>query len=78
MGLEVSAISIMESEESYVNILLGDYQEPEVSPRRTESVSVRELQTNHRRSFANHGESPTRAFSWLKVPTSAFTFKTIC
>ena len=37
MGLEVSAISIMESEESYVNILLGDYQEPEVSTRRTES-----------------------------------------
>ena len=36
VGLEVSAISIMESEESYVNILLGDYQEPEVS-----SVSTR-------------------------------------
>ena len=28
----------------------------------------------------NHGEGPyqtTRAFSWLKVPTSAFTFKTL-
>ena len=22
--------------------------------------------------------TPTRAFSWLKVPTSAFTFKTLC
>ena len=21
---------------------------------------------------------PTRAFSWLKAPTSAFTFKTLC
>lgn len=34
VGLEVSAISIMESEESYVNILLGDYQEPEDFLRR--------------------------------------------
>ena len=28
--------------------------------------------------FHNHGEgpkAPTRAFSWLKVPTGAFTFK---
>ena len=23
-------------------------------------------------------QAPTRAFSWLKAPTSAFTFKTIC
>lgn len=30
VGLEVSAISILESPDSYVNILLGDYQEPEV------------------------------------------------
>ena len=28
-------------------------------------------------SFHNHGEGPTRAFSRLKVPTSAFTFKTL-
>ena len=28
--------------------------------------------------FHNHGEGPyTRAFSWLKAPTSAFTFKTL-
>ena len=39
MGLEVSAISIMESEESYVNILLGDYQEPEVSSVSTHAES---------------------------------------
>ena len=30
VGLEISALSILESEESYVNILLGDYEEPEV------------------------------------------------
>ena len=23
-------------------------------------------------------KAPIRAFSWLKVPTSAFTFKTLC
>ena len=23
-------------------------------------------------------KAPTRAFSWLKAPTSAFTFKTLC
>ena len=23
----------------------------------------------------NHGEGPSRAFSWLKAPTRAFTFK---
>ena len=23
------------------------------------------------------GKAPTRAFSWLKAPTSAFTFKTL-
>ena len=25
----------------------------------------------------NHGEAPTRAFSWLKAATTAFTFKTL-
>ena len=27
--------------------------------------------------FHNHREGPTMTFSWLKAPTSAFTFKTI-
>ena len=27
--------------------------------------------------FHNHGEDPTRAFSWLKVHISTFTFKTL-
>ena len=27
--------------------------------------------------FTITGKAPTRAFSWLKVPTSAFTFKTL-
>ena len=25
----------------------------------------------------NHGEAPSRAFSWLKAATTAFTFKTL-
>ena len=37
-----------------------------------------ELETKVRRSFHNHGEVLTRVFTLLKVPTSAFTFKTIC
>ena len=28
--------------------------------------------------FAVMEKAPTSAFSWLKVPTSAFTFKTLC
>ena len=28
--------------------------------------------------FYNHGECTTRAFSWLKAPTSTFTYKTLC
>ena len=28
--------------------------------------------------FTNREKAPTRAFSWLKAPTSAFTFKTLC
>ena len=27
--------------------------------------------------FINTEKTPTRAFSWLKVPTTAFTFKTL-
>jgi len=34
VSLEISALSIMESEDAYVNILLGDYQEPEDFLRR--------------------------------------------
>ena len=30
IGFEVTAITIIETTESYVNILLGDYKEPEV------------------------------------------------
>ena len=36
------------------------------------------LQTINRRSCTIAGKAPTRAFSWLKVPTSSFTFKTLC
>ena len=36
-----------------------------------------ELQTKLREDFTIMEKAPTRAFSWLKVPTSAFTFKTL-
>ena len=37
-----------------------------------------ELQTKVREDFASTEKAPTWAFSWLKVPYSAFTFKTLC
>ena len=37
-----------------------------------------ELQTKVHTMVRNHGKGPTRTFSWLKEPTSAFTFKTLC
>ena len=33
--------------------------------------------TNVHEDFTTTEKAPTRAFSWLKVPTSAFTFKTL-
>ena len=39
--------------------------------------STLELQTINRRSCTTTENAPTRAFSWLKAPTSAFTFKTL-
>ena len=35
------------------------------------------LQTNLREDFTITKKAPTRAFSWLKVPTNAFTLKTL-
>ena len=35
------------------------------------------LQTKVREDFTIMKKAPTMAFSWLKVPTSAFTFKTL-
>ena len=36
-----------------------------------------ELQTKVRKDFTSTEKAPTRAFSWWKAPTSAFTFKTL-
>ena len=36
-----------------------------------------ELQTEVRKDLTIPEKVPTRAFSWLKVPTSVFTFKTL-
>ena len=53
--------------------------------RRTTVITLRSLglelvpQIDSSVKLYNHGEGPysTRAFSWLKAPTSAFTFKTL-
>ena len=39
-----------------------------------------ELQTKDHTKVYNHGEGPypTRAFSWLRAATTAFTLKTLC
>ena len=42
-----------------------------------EPVSRRVLQTIDRRSCTITEKAPTRAFSWLKADTTAFTFKTL-
>ena len=36
-----------------------------------------ELKTNHREYFTITEKTLTRAFTWLKEPTNAFTFKTL-
>ena len=41
------------------------------------AVCPLELATNLRKDFTITGKAPIRAFSWLKVPTRAFTFKTL-
>ena len=37
-----------------------------------------EIQTKDRKYFTITDKAPSRAFSWLKAPTSAFTIKTLC
>ena len=44
----------------------------------TPFVTGIELQTKVQEDFTITEKAPTRAFSWLKVPTIAFTFKTPC
>ena len=39
---------------------------------------LKKLHPNCIRRFVITEKAPTRAFSWLKAPTSAFTFKTLC
>ena len=41
-------------------------------------IQVRTRAANDPSVFTITEKAPTRAFSWLKVPTSAFTFKTLC
>ena len=39
-------------------------------------ISILEIQTKAIRRFVITEKAPTRAFSWLKAATTAFTFKT--
>ena len=49
---------------------LGIFNKSKVSISAADDPSVK---------LYNHGEGPyTRAFSWLKAPSSAFTFKKLC
>ena len=51
---------------------------PRSTPRKEHrSFLVVELQTKVREDFTITEKAPTRAFSWFKAPTSAFTFKTV-
>ena len=45
--------------------------------RRVCRALLLELQTKVHEDFTITEEAPTRAFSWLKAPTSTLTFKTL-
>ena len=49
-----------------------------VSPMCNVSCSARIRAANDPWVFTITEKAPTRAVSWLKVPTSSFTFKTLC
>ena len=53
-----------------------DYSEQEID--RCIGILKVELQMKVREDVTITEKAPTRAFSWLKAPTSAFTFKTLC
>ena len=42
------------------------------------NVGTLVLQTKAIRRFVITEKAPTRAFTWLKAATTAFTFKTLC
>ena len=50
---------------------------PQLPDRNTHKVSPLELQTKDGEDLTITEKAPTRAFSWLKVATTAFTFKTL-
>ena len=47
--MEISALSVLESEESYVNILLGNYEEPEV--HRNKSWKLKNMTNTNLQDF---------------------------
>ena len=64
---------------SEVAIIAPLWQEARLRGYETACVRELELETNPREacSLIITKKDPTRAFSWLKVPTSAFTFKNL-
>ena len=55
----------------------GDITEINFYRENTNTASPLELQTKVREDFTITKKATPRAFSWLKVPTNAFTFKTL-
>ena len=49
-----------------------------VRPHPAQSLLVLQKVPSEGRRFVITEKAPTRAFSWLKAATAAFTFKTLC
>ena len=55
----------------------GNQYDVEVMLQVSAALTLPSLKRRSTRRFVITKKAPTRAFSWLKVPTSAFTFKTL-
>ena len=59
-------------------LVLAEHDNNKLSPVRITTSAVAEDDPSISQSvFTITQKSPTRAFSWLKAPTRAFTFKTL-
>ena len=65
---------------SLVSLHLGIQSGPceEQLVRLDEQCNEKTYKVRQSSVFTITEKAPTRAFSWLKVPISAFTFKTLC
>ena len=69
-----SAVVVLGDEEDRRDIGPGDDISAVIGERQTEYNSVSKSSI---RRFVITEKAPTRAFSWLKTATTAFTFKTL-